>query len=101
MPTPPRRCGHSPMADSMTTERFAADRRAADPARVVAIAEGWIGTPYLHQGSARGLGADCLGFARGIWREVTGTDPTAPPPYSRDWGEVAAREVLWTQPAPG
>ncbi len=71
-----------------------AERRAGDPARVVEIAEGWIGTPYLHQGSARGLGADCLGLARGIWRELTGSDPIALPPYSRDWGEVGTREVL-------
>jgi NlpC/P60 family putative phage cell wall peptidase len=77
------------MADAMTAER-----RPADPARVNAIAERWIGTPYLHQGSARGLGADCLGLARGIWRELAGADPFTPPPYSRDWGEVGTREVL-------
>ncbi len=72
-----------------------AERRPADPAQVISIAERWIGTPYLHQGSARGLGADCLGLARGIWREMTGSDPVTPPPYSRDWGEDRTREVLW------
>lgn len=77
------------MGDGMTAER-----RIADPGPVIAIAESWIGTPYLHQGSTRGLGADCLGLVRGIWREVMGSDPIAPPPYSRDWGEVGTHEVL-------
>ncbi len=68
---------------------------SADPARVVAIATGWLGTPYLHQASARGLGTDCLGLARGIWRDLHGAEPVAPPPYTRDWGESSGREVMW------
>ncbi|RDD95564.1 peptidase, partial [Paracoccus pantotrophus] len=28
---------------------------------VVQAARGWIGTPYVHQGSAKGAGTDCLG----------------------------------------
>lgn len=70
-------------------------RATADPARVVAIAESWLGTPYLHQASARGLGTDCLGLARGIWRDLHGAEPIAPPPYTRDWGESSGREVMW------
>jgi len=66
----------------------------ASPARVIAAARGWIGTPYHHQASARGLGCDCLGLARGVWREVVGREPVPVPAYSRDWGEVGAREVL-------
>lgn len=68
--------------------------RPADPARVVAAARGWIGTPYHDQASLRGVGCDCLGLARGIWREVIGPEPEQVPPYSRDWGETGAREVL-------
>ena len=37
---------------------------------IVAEARLWIGTPYLHQASVRGRGADCLGLVRGIWRDV-------------------------------
>ncbi len=68
--------------------------RAADPSVVIAIARAWIGTPYLHQASTKGAGADCLGLARGIWRELQGSEPFAVPAYTRDWGEVGGREVL-------
>lgn len=62
--------------------------------RVVALARGWIGTPYLHQASCKGVGADCLGLIRGIWRELYGREPELPPAYSPDWGETGGREVL-------
>ncbi len=67
---------------------------AADPSAVLAVARAWIGTPYLHQSSVLGVGADCLGLARGIWRALHGEELWDLPPYSRDWGEVGGREVL-------
>lgn len=63
-------------------------------ADVVALARGWIGTPYHHQASRHGVGADCLGLVRGVWRELYGTDAEAPPPYTRDWAEASGREPL-------
>ena len=69
-------------------------RTPADPSAVLAIARAWIGTPYLHQSSAQGVGCDCLGLARGIWRVLHGDEPWEVPPYSRDWGETGRREVL-------
>ena len=62
--------------------------------QVVAEARGWIGTPYVHQASTKGAGTDCLGLLRGVWREVLGAEPCAVPPYTADWDEAAAEEVL-------
>jgi NlpC/P60 family putative phage cell wall peptidase len=63
-------------------------------AAIVAVARGWLGTPYHHQASRRGVGADCLGLVRGVWRELYGTEPEAPPPYTRDWTEATGAEAL-------
>ncbi len=63
--------------------------------RVVAAARGWIGTPYCHQASQRGAGADCLGLLRGVWREVLGREPEPVPAYCRDWCEPQGDERLW------
>ena len=62
---------------------------------VIAAARGWIGTPYVHQASRRGVGCDCLGLIRGIWREVIGPDPEPVPAYSMDWSEPQGDEGLW------
>jgi NlpC/P60 family putative phage cell wall peptidase len=62
---------------------------------IVALARGWIGTPYVHQGATRGAGADCLGLVRGIWRELVGAEPEAAPAYSADWSEASGEERLW------
>lgn len=61
---------------------------------VLAIAEGWLGTPYLHQASCKGAGTDCLGLLRGIWREIYGAEPRALPAYTPDWSEPQGREEL-------
>jgi NlpC/P60 family putative phage cell wall peptidase len=66
----------------------------ANPSAVLAIARAWAGTPYLHQSSVQGVGCDCLGLARGIWRGLHGDELWEVPPYSRDWGEAGRREVL-------
>ncbi len=59
------------------------------------IARSWIGTPYVHQASCRGAGADCLGLLRGVWRELFGAEPEPVPPYSADWSEPQRDEGLW------
>jgi cell wall-associated NlpC family hydrolase len=54
-----------------------------DPrAAIVAEARSWIGTPYRHQASLKGVGTDCLGLLRGVWRGVIGAEPEAVPPQS-------------------
>ncbi|HWK32309.1 MAG TPA: NlpC/P60 family protein, partial [Hyphomicrobium sp.] len=63
-------------------------------AEIVRVARGWIGTPYHHQSSLRGVGTDCLGLVRGVWRELYGGEAETPPPYSRDWAEGAGMETM-------
>lgn len=64
-------------------------------AAVVAAARGWLGTPYCHQASLRGAGADCLGLIRGVWREVVGPEPGPLPTYDPGWAESGDGEALW------
>lgn len=61
-----------------------------------AIAEAylWIGTPFHHQASLCGVGSDCLGLVRGIWRALYGSEPEVMPPYAPDWAEATHRETL-------
>ncbi|MGZ9809866.1 NlpC/P60 family protein [Pseudoroseicyclus sp. H15] len=61
---------------------------------IVALARGWLGTPYRHQASCKGAGCDCLGLLLGVWRERYGALPEEIPPYRPDWGEVRGEEVL-------
>lgn len=62
--------------------------------QIVAEARSWIGTPYRHQASLKGVGCDCLGLVRGIWRALYGAEPEATPAYSPDWAEVSGDERL-------
>ncbi|MBB5518097.1 NlpC/P60 family protein [Amphiplicatus metriothermophilus] len=62
---------------------------AVSRARIVAEARAWLGTPYLHQASAKGAGTDCLGLIRGVWRALYGAEPEIVPPYTPDWNERA------------
>jgi NlpC/P60 family putative phage cell wall peptidase len=61
-------------------------------AAIVAEARTWIGTPYRHQASLRGVGCDCLGLVRGIWRNLIGPEPESVPVYAADWAEAGGVE---------
>jgi NlpC/P60 family putative phage cell wall peptidase len=61
---------------------------------IVDFARSWRGTPYHHQASMRGVGTDCLGLVRGVWRDLYGSEAEAPPPYSPDWAEASGEETL-------
>jgi len=61
---------------------------------IVVEARSWIGTPYRHQASLKGVGCDCLGLVRGVWRSVIGEEPERAPPYAPDWAEAMKVETL-------
>jgi NlpC/P60 family putative phage cell wall peptidase len=63
-------------------------------AQIVSAARQWLDTPYAHQASVKGIGCDCLGLVRGVWREVIGAEPEAMPAYSPDWAEAGGREAI-------
>jgi NlpC/P60 family putative phage cell wall peptidase len=43
---------------------------------IVAEAREWIGTPFMHQQTMKGVGVDCMGLVRGVCRE-RGLRPSA------------------------
>lgn len=67
-----------------------AERLIADA--VVAEALDWVGTPYRHQGSRKGVGCDCLGLLTGVWRALYGAEPERPGPYAPDWAEAGGED---------
>ena len=63
--------------------------------QIVAQTMEWLGTPYCHQASVKGVGTDCLGLLRGVWRASFGPEPQSIPSYSQDWSEPQHEEVLF------
>lgn len=61
---------------------------------IVRAAQDWLDTPYRHQASVKGVGCDCLGLVRGIWRELMGAEPEAIPDYTPNWAEERGEETL-------
>jgi len=61
---------------------------------IIAETRTWIGTPYRHQASLKGVGCDCLGLVRGVWRTLIGDEPERAPPYAPDWAEATQCEPL-------
>lgn len=62
--------------------------------KALAEALDWLGTPYRHQASTRGVGCDCLGLVRGVWRAIHGQEPQTVSPYRADWAELCGEERL-------
>jgi NlpC/P60 family putative phage cell wall peptidase len=67
----------------------------ADAARIIMEARQWLGTPYRHQASLKGVGCDCLGLVRGVWRALYGEEPEVPEPYQKGWAEPPGEERLY------
>ena len=56
-------------------------RRAA----IIAEAQGWIGTPFHHQGRVKGAGVDCLMLLAEIYERAGIVGRVEPPFYVPDW----------------
>lgn len=69
-------------------------RQTDQAEHIVATALSWVGTPYRHQASRKGVGCDCLGLLCGVWRELYGSEPERPGPYSADWAEAGGGDRL-------
>ncbi len=88
------------MANSITCKTPAGPGRSRSRApddlrnRIIAEARSWVGTPYRHQASRKGVGCDCLGLVRGVWRAIHGEEPEPVPAYAPDWAEAGGRERL-------
>lgn len=67
---------------------------ATTGADIVRLAVGWLGTPYHHQASLKGVGCDCLGLVRGVYAEAYGRPAASPPAYSKDLAEATGVETL-------
>jgi NlpC/P60 family putative phage cell wall peptidase len=62
--------------------------------RIIVEARAWIGTPYMHQAPLKGVGCDCLGLLRGVWRALHDMEPEPLPAYAADWAEANGEERL-------
>ena len=60
---------------------------------IIAEARAWIGTPYRHQASLKGVGCDCLGLVRGVWCALYDDEPEPVPAYARDWAEAGGETL--------
>jgi len=78
----------------MTARAATADSIMVTADDIITTARGWIGTPYIHQASLKGVGADCLGLVRGVRREAIGPEPETPPPYAPGWAEAGQGEAM-------
>ena len=63
----------------MKSNRCRLKRERPTAEDVVRVARNWIGTPYHHQASLRGVDTDCLGLVREIWRDLYQREAEMPP----------------------
>jgi cell wall-associated NlpC family hydrolase len=63
--------------------------------RILAEADSWLGTRYVHQGKLKGLGVDCAQFVAALVRDGAGrSDIEAPENYRRSEDGVLMLEKL-------
>jgi NlpC/P60 family putative phage cell wall peptidase len=60
---------------------------------LLAEARSWLGTPWHHQASLKGVGCDCIGFVRGVAEPFVGR-VDCPMNYAETWPLYRAEEQL-------
>ena len=61
---------------------------------IVKKAREWIGTPWAHQASVKGVGCDCVGMVRGVYTELTGKKVGGAMDYTRSFYLFSGEERL-------
>ena len=61
---------------------------------IVKKAREWIGTPWVHQASVKGVGCDCVGMVRGVYTELTGNKVGGAMDYTRSFYLFSGEERL-------
>jgi hypothetical protein len=61
---------------------------------VIAEARSWLGTPWHHQASLKGVGCDCIGFIRGVALPFVG-EVTIPLDYPETWTGASERTAKY------
>ena len=56
--------------------------------QLVVAARGWLGTPYQHHQSLKGVGADCVGLLMGVGREIGVIPADYQPPIYDSFGDT-------------
>lgn len=70
------------------------DHPAVTRTQILAEAVRWIGTPYCHQASKCGIGADCLGLILGVWNALADEPVTLARRDQRSWAQHTDGEPL-------
>lgn len=52
---------------------------------VLEEARAWVGTPYVLGGALKGVGCDCVGLIRGVYRNLYGAKLPEPHGWRADW----------------
>jgi len=61
---------------------------------IVKTAREWVGTPWVHQASLKGIGCDCVGMVRGVYTELTGKKVDVAIDYTRTFHLFRGEERL-------
>ncbi len=64
---------------------------------IIDEARSWAGTRWQHQASLKGVAADCVGLARGVYTELTGNTIQTPMNYPATWHLFKAEEMLYPE----
>lgn len=82
----------------MTTELPHFPGTTAKRAELITLARQWVGTKHHHQASIKGVGADCVGFLKGLALEAGLITPelaaTLPTDYSRQPSAGQLRRLM-------